>query len=98
MNENLQLPILVPKVLSTMTTKINPISVEWSPSCKFFLGVRFQELIDYLAWAAKPIKQGVVYEDRKAVDEVLSKLRKLPPLVTPTEACRMLTLSKGTYS
>ncbi|KAI9834674.1 MAG: hypothetical protein M1826_000076 [Phylliscum demangeonii] len=37
----------------------------------------------------KPITQQVVYEDRAAVDAALAKLSKLPPLVTPTEICRL---------
>ena len=46
---------------------------------------RQQKLIDSPAWATKPIKQDVVYEDRQAVERALAKLQKLPPLVTPTE-------------
>ncbi|KAH0555715.1 hypothetical protein GP486_006340 [Trichoglossum hirsutum] len=52
------------------TSQSSNIDIGWSPS----------------SWAAKPIKQDVVYEDRKSVDRVLAKLERLPPLVTPAEA------------
>ncbi|KAH8700220.1 phospho-2-dehydro-3-deoxyheptonate aldolase, class II [Talaromyces proteolyticus] len=42
---------------------------EWSPS----------------SWTSKPIKQDVTYEDPAAVESALTKLRALPPLVTPHE-------------
>ncbi|KAJ5895134.1 hypothetical protein N7495_006825 [Penicillium taxi] len=42
---------------------------DWSPS----------------SWTAKPIKQDVVYEDKKGVQDALEKLQKLPPLVTTRE-------------
>ncbi|KAI9862345.1 MAG: Aromatic/aminoadipate aminotransferase 1 [Trichoglossum hirsutum] len=41
------------------------------------------------SWTTKPIKQDVVYEDRKSVDRALAKLERLPPLVTPTEIIRL---------
>lgn len=37
------------------------------------------------AWRTKPVKQEVHYEDRKAADEAISKLKTLPPIVTPYE-------------
>jgi 3-deoxy-7-phosphoheptulonate synthase len=37
------------------------------------------------AWRSKPVKQEVLYEDRKAADEAISKLKTLPPIVTPHE-------------
>ncbi|KAJ5173018.1 Phospho-2-dehydro-3-deoxyheptonate aldolase class II [Penicillium capsulatum] len=42
---------------------------DWSPS----------------SWSTKPIKQDVVYEDAKGVQDALEKLQKLPPLVTTQE-------------
>ncbi|KAJ5892654.1 hypothetical protein N7504_009345 [Penicillium tannophilum] len=42
---------------------------DWSPS----------------SWTTKPIKQDVVYEDTKGVQDALEKLQKLPPLVTTQE-------------
>ncbi|RAO71418.1 uncharacterized protein BHQ10_007430 [Talaromyces amestolkiae] len=42
---------------------------EWSPT----------------SWTSKPIKQDVTYEDADAVKAALTKLQKLPPLVTPHE-------------
>lgn len=42
------------------------------------------------AWTTKPIKQDVVYDDRGAVEKALSKLERLPPLVTPTEVSTLL--------
>lgn len=46
---------------------------EWSPS----------------SWRIKPIKQQVDYEDPPAVDKARSKLRQLPPIVTPTEIWKL---------
>lgn len=46
---------------------------EWSPS----------------SWTAKPIKQDVIYTDRNAVAKALAKLERLPPIVTPTEICKL---------
>ncbi|TAQ88137.1 hypothetical protein B7494_g3534 [Chlorociboria aeruginascens] len=37
------------------------------------------------SWKTKTIKQDAVYEDRNSVDKSLSKLERLPPIVTPTE-------------
>jgi 3-deoxy-7-phosphoheptulonate synthase len=37
------------------------------------------------AWRLKPIKQEVLYSDRKAADQAISKLKTLPPIVTPFE-------------
>ncbi|KAI4160400.1 MAG: hypothetical protein LQ342_005724 [Letrouitia transgressa] len=41
------------------------------------------------SWTTKPIKQDVVYSDRSAVSKTLVKLERLPPLVTPTEICKL---------
>lgn len=41
------------------------------------------------AWQSKPIKQVVKYEDQAAADAALKQLSKLPPIVTPTEICRL---------
>ena len=38
-----------------------------------------------LAWTSKPAKQDVVYEDEAGLQEAVTKLSKLPPLVTPKE-------------
>lgn len=48
-------------------------SPEWSPS----------------SWTSKPIKQDVTYNDSFAVSNALIKLRRLPPLVTPTEIIKL---------
>lgn len=41
------------------------------------------------SWTTKPIKQDAVYPDRKAVEKSLSKLERLPPIVTPTEIVKL---------
>jgi len=41
------------------------------------------------SWTTKPIKQDAVYEDRKLVEKSLSKLERLPPIVTPTEIVKL---------
>lgn len=46
---------------------------DWSPS----------------TWRQKPIKQPVDYENAKAVERSLNKLKRLPPLVTPTEIWKL---------
>ena len=46
---------------------------EWTPS----------------SWRSRPIKQPVSYDDNTAVDKSLNKLRRLPPIVTPTEIWRL---------
>lgn len=46
---------------------------EWSPA----------------SWRTRPIKQQVIYEDQAAVDRSVAKLRRLPPIVTPTEIWRL---------
>ncbi|KAG7005636.1 phospho-2-dehydro-3-deoxyheptonate aldolase [Physcia stellaris] len=51
----------------------NRTSEEWSPS----------------SWTTKPIKQDVTYNDRGAVQKALAKLERLPPIVTPTEICKL---------
>ncbi|KAG9244674.1 DAHP synthetase [Calycina marina] len=50
-----------------------PSVAQWSPS----------------SWATKPIKQEAVYEDRKSVEKSLSKLERLPPIVTPYEIVKL---------
>ncbi|OJJ44545.1 hypothetical protein ASPZODRAFT_134627 [Penicilliopsis zonata CBS 506.65] len=46
---------------------------EWSPN----------------SWTKKPIKQDVIYEDADGVQAALTKLQKLPPLVTPKEVMNL---------
>ncbi|KAK0267057.1 Aromatic/aminoadipate aminotransferase 1 [Friedmanniomyces endolithicus] len=46
---------------------------DWSPS----------------SWRTKPIKQPVNYEDQALVDKATAKLRRLPPIVTPTEIWKL---------
>ncbi|KAI9885004.1 MAG: hypothetical protein M1823_003206 [Watsoniomyces obsoletus] len=58
-----------PQTSSTGSEKTSRNDQPWTPS----------------SWTSKPIKQDVIYEDREAVDRALTKLAKLPPLVTPTE-------------
>ncbi|KAL8644555.1 MAG: hypothetical protein Q9210_007195 [Variospora velana] len=41
------------------------------------------------SWTTKPIKQDVVYNDREALSKALAKLERLPPIVTPTEICKL---------
>lgn len=41
------------------------------------------------SWTKKPIKQEVVYSDHSAVQRTLVKLKRLPPIVTPTEIIRL---------
>ena len=41
------------------------------------------------SWTNKPIKQDVTYTDRCAVQKALAKLERLPPIVTPTEICKL---------
>ncbi|KAL8741182.1 MAG: hypothetical protein Q9190_006187 [Brigantiaea leucoxantha] len=50
-----------------------PITPGWSPS----------------SWTTKPIRQDVTYVDRAAVSKALAKLERLPPIVTPTEICKL---------
>ena len=58
---------------------------EWTPS----------------SWRTRPIKQPVVYEDQAAVDNSITKLRRLPPLVTPVEIQKLRKsledVALGTY-
>ncbi|KAN0091707.1 DAHP synthetase [Hyaloscypha variabilis] len=42
-----------------------------------------------ISWTTKPIHQEAVYEDQKSVDKSLSKLTRLPPIVTPTEIVKL---------
>nr|XP_018266994.1 3-deoxy-7-phosphoheptulonate synthase [Kwoniella dejecticola CBS 10117]OBR89152.1 3-deoxy-7-phosphoheptulonate synthase [Kwoniella dejecticola CBS 10117] len=46
---------------------------DWSPS----------------SWRDKPIAQDVIYEDKAHLEKVLTKLRRLPPLVSPVEIDRL---------
>ncbi|KAL8680686.1 MAG: hypothetical protein Q9224_006921, partial [Gallowayella concinna] len=41
------------------------------------------------SWTTKPIKQDVTYDDRAAVSKALAKLERCPPIVTPTEICKL---------
>ncbi|KAI4175986.1 MAG: hypothetical protein LQ343_001268 [Gyalolechia ehrenbergii] len=41
------------------------------------------------SWTTKPIKQDVVYDDRAAVSKAFAKLERSPPIVTPTEICKL---------
>jgi 3-deoxy-7-phosphoheptulonate synthase len=41
------------------------------------------------SWTSKPIKQDAIYPDRKSVEISLSKLQRLPPIVTPSEIVRL---------
>ncbi|KAL8806659.1 MAG: hypothetical protein Q9182_001187 [Xanthomendoza sp. 2 TL-2023] len=41
------------------------------------------------SWTTKPIKQDVTYNDRAAVSKALAKLERCPPIVTPTEICKL---------
>ncbi|KDQ51195.1 hypothetical protein JAAARDRAFT_140663 [Jaapia argillacea MUCL 33604] len=52
---------------------INVEQTVWSPS----------------SWKSKPAAQGVNYPDEKHLEKVLSKIKTLPPLVTPSEIERL---------
>lgn len=52
-----------------MAADKQPTSSSWNPT----------------TWKSKPIVQDVVYEDQAHVDRVLTKLGKLPPMVSPQE-------------
>ncbi|RJE17878.1 phospho-2-dehydro-3-deoxyheptonate aldolase, partial [Aspergillus sclerotialis] len=41
------------------------------------------------SWTTKPIKQDVVYNDPEGLKSALTKLQKLPPLVTPEEIANL---------
>ena len=41
------------------------------------------------SWTTKPIKQEVIYSDRDAVAAALTKLERLPPIVTPMEIVKL---------
>src|SRR6266516_2348836 len=41
------------------------------------------------SWISKPIKQEVVYEDKKGFTQATEKLKRLPPLVTPYEIVKL---------
>ena len=61
------------KVQENGTVDVAGTTTEWTPS----------------SWTTKPIRQDVVYDDRKAVQKALTKLERLPPLVTPTEIIKL---------
>lgn len=50
-----------------------PQTAPWSPS----------------SWTTKPIKQDAVYTDQKSLEKSLTKLQRLPPIVTPSEIVRL---------
>ncbi|RAL62443.1 hypothetical protein DID88_005009 [Monilinia fructigena] len=41
------------------------------------------------SWTTKPIKQDAIYKDPKSLEKSLSKLQRLPELVTPTEIVQL---------
>ncbi|TKA61196.1 Phospho-2-dehydro-3-deoxyheptonate aldolase [Cryomyces minteri] len=41
------------------------------------------------SWKTKPIAQAVIYDNREAVQRSLTKLQRLPPIVTPTEIVKL---------
>jgi len=41
------------------------------------------------SWTTKPIKQDAIYTDRTAVVKALTKLERLPPIVTPYEIVKL---------
>ena len=41
------------------------------------------------SWRARPAKQEVVYKDQQAVNKAIRQLRRLPPIVTPTEIIKL---------
>lgn len=41
------------------------------------------------SWTSKPVKQAVTYSDLCAVSRALTKLERLPPLVTPSEVIKL---------
>lgn len=55
------------------TERVNGEPLKWTPS----------------SWTTKPIKQAVAYSDRGAVAAALTKLERLPPIVTPTEIIKL---------
>ncbi|KAL9614265.1 MAG: hypothetical protein Q9167_001221 [Letrouitia subvulpina] len=76
--ENLEAPKLSEDGIIAVEQQVannihRPHPIGWSPS----------------SWTTKPIKQDVIYSDRSAVSKALAKLERLPPLVTPTEVCKL---------
>ena len=51
----------------------NGLAHQWTPS----------------SWRTKPAKQEVVYQDLKAADKAIQQLKRLPPIVTPTEIIKL---------
>jgi len=43
------------------------------------------------SWRSKPIKQEVVYSDESAVNKAITKLNRVPPIVTPHEIWKLRT-------
>lgn len=41
------------------------------------------------SWTSKPIKQEVIYDDKKAFSRAVEQIRRLPPLVTPFEIVKL---------
>ncbi|KAI4182850.1 MAG: hypothetical protein L6R41_005746 [Letrouitia leprolyta] len=69
-----QAGILAAEVRTTFNgTQTNGGNSAWTPS----------------SWTTKPIKQDVVYDNRAAVSRALAKLERSPPIVTPTEICKL---------
>jgi 3-deoxy-7-phosphoheptulonate synthase len=44
---------------------------------------------DLSSWKSRPTKQNAVYTDLKCLEKSLTKLRRLPPIVTPTEIVKL---------
>ena len=51
----------------------DPTANKWSPS----------------SWRSKPVKQEVIYNDRKAAAQTVQKLSQLPPIVNPYEIVKL---------
>ncbi|KAG0645474.1 Phospho-2-keto-3-deoxyheptonate aldolase [Hyphodiscus hymeniophilus] len=60
-------------VSPSSVTQLDKESQPWTPS----------------SWTTKPIKQDAVYPDHKAVEKSLTKLDRLPPIVTPMEIMKL---------
>lgn len=70
-----------------------PAMAEWKPECTcppltyFPFWRSGSSQLTLSAWASKPIKQDVVYGDPQGLQSALTKLQRLPPLVTTQEVC-----------
>jgi 3-deoxy-7-phosphoheptulonate synthase len=75
------------------STMVNPLSSAGEAAAEFSTNGASRphqtESWSPSSWTAKPIKQHAVYEDRKAVEKAISKLERLPPIVTPTEIVKL---------